>query len=197
MSAFEGSHERLEQILQNPQGDVSEEDCEFIQRFAGEVFESIADVKKIPEVIERLDNIDRKIDKEVDRGQHGFNEVREAYRKLGDKVNSHDRRISDMDSRLKHLENLSTHTKLAVDQNTAMQQQHFELTKSINSQLQLLAGKTSDTSKKADSSSKIPALPWQAWLAIALVVIAALSMATGQFDTFMSAFDKSKVEAKK
>ena len=198
MTQSEQSLERLREIQRKARDPdcegISSDDCEFIQR---EFHKLAKGLSSIPDILSQIGDMKTAIKSEVENGQRGFKEVGEAIAHVNQKVNINDRRISDLDSRVKHIEHLSTNTKISVDANTAIQQQHFEHTKTLSSQMDGIRDmmKLVIESKPAAAHKPTPAsfmskIPWQGWLAGALVIIAIASMATGQFDTFMNAIQK-------
>ena len=198
MTQSEQSLERLREIqrkARNPDCEgISSDDCEFIQR---EFHKLAKGLSSIPDILSQIGDMKTAIKYEVENGQRGFKEVGEAIAHVNQKVHTHERRIGDLDSRVRHIESLSTHTKLAVDANTAIQQQHFEHTKTLSSQIdgirdivKLISESRPAASQKPATASFMSKIPWQGWLAGALVIIAIASMATGQFDTFMNAIQK-------
>ena len=95
---------------------------------------------------------------------------------LKTKINGHERRINDLDYRVKHLEQLATHTKIAVDANTAISKQNLELSKAISDTVNQL----NIAKPKSKPIPAIKRVPWQAWLAISGGILLVYAMFTGQ-----------------
>lgn len=168
--------------------EMTQEECAEIQKQFQTVAKNLSNLSRLPE-------IEKKIDREVENGANGFKEVSASIRTINDRVSNHDRRISDLDSRVKHIENLSVHTKMSVDTNTEMQRQHFEFTKQSFAQIAQsidLLSKVDSKEKKPSKSKWYASLPWPAWLAGALVVIGIASMFTGHFAEFMQVLSKAE-----
>jgi len=91
-------------------------------------------------------------------------------------IQGHERRINDLDYRVKHLEQLATHTKIAVDANTAISKQNLDLSQAISDTVNQLK-----TSVKAPTSKNtIKSIPWQFWLASSGGILLVFAMLTGQ-----------------
>lgn len=130
--------------------------------------ETIAYFKRMGELAERAATKD-------DLNEH-METVTDVLGRQTIQIQGHERRINDLDYRVKHLEQLATHTKIAVDANTAISKQNLDLSKAI-----------SDTVNQLKTSTKAPApkatiklIPWQAWLAISGGILLVFAMLTGQ-----------------
>lgn len=102
-------------------------------------------------------------------------------------INNHDRRINDLDYRVKHLEQLATHTKIAVDANTAISKQNLTLSETIAASLEQLQ-KSQKT--KASILQTAPAI---AWPVAGVVAIALIAAASGQMAAFIGWLDTIKI----
>lgn len=107
--------------------------------------------------------------------------VTDVLSRQTNQIQGHERRINDLDYRVKHLEQLATHTKIAVDANTAISKQNLDLSKAISDTVNQL--KTS--SKSPTPKNTLKTIPWQFWLALSGGILLVFAMMTGQLSDLL------------
>ena len=110
-----------------------------------------------------------------DLSEH-VNAVKDVLNRQTERIGTHDRRINDLDYRVKHLEQLATHTKISVDANTAISKQTLQLVELASAKIDQLA---------RPKAFDIRSLPAAAWVVIGVISIALISAATGQMGAFI------------
>jgi hypothetical protein len=88
-------------------------------------------------------------------------------------INLHDRRINELDYRVKHLEQLATHTKISVDANTAISKQTLQLVELSSAKIDQL------------TASPIKSLPAIAYPILGVIALALIAAASGQMAAFI------------
>lgn len=197
MTESNSYHERMQKIngamMSGEPELLSQEDCEFVQNSMERIGRSLSELPKMRDDLDELlasnKAASEQIKKGIDDGNKGFKKVGEAISHINDKVHNHDRRINDLTSRIHLIENLSTQTKFSIDMLSKMSEQNLEYSKLIS---KTLDGKSikSSTSKPSLASK----IPWQGWIAGAVVAIGVASMFTGHFSEFMTAISRAAPE---
>jgi chromosome segregation ATPase len=99
--------------------------------------------------------------------------VTEVLSRSANQINHQDRRISDLEYRVKYIDQLATHTKISVDTNTEISKQMLHLVELSNAKIDQL------------TASPIKSLPAIAYPILGVIALALIAAASGQMAAFI------------
>jgi hypothetical protein len=148
--------------LADKSGDLSREFHEQYPQFCEKTLDYFERMGKFAENAATRDDLTAHIDA-----------VTDVLSRQTSQINLHDRRINELDYRVKHLEQLATHTKISVDANTAISKQTLQLVELSSAKIDQL------------TTSTIKSLPTIAYPILGVVALALIAAASGQMHAFI------------